>query len=111
MASTTFIDTKKEAKTAQEIAARYGWERDVEYFHKHYVGNLFVGYQNLDETRLMVREISKAISFDRSQKRAQRVLNTTKRNQKNAAYLEKIERASEIATRTGETVETVMQRI
>lgn len=110
MSSTTFINTKPEAKKAQEIAAEYGWERDVEYFHKQYVSSLFAGH-NDNETKQLKKEISQAIAFERSQKRAQRALNTTPRNRKSAPYIEKLERAKDIATVTGETVENVMNRI
>lgn len=62
---TLFINTQKEARIAQTIARRYGWERPQKYFYKKYLCNLFTGYQNFDDTRNMCRQIDSAIYSSR----------------------------------------------
>lgn len=61
-----FINTVREAKIAQQIAQQFGWERSVEYFKKEYVTNLFRGFENHTDTRVMISYINSAIRASRS---------------------------------------------
>lgn len=79
-----FINTKKEAQMASQIAANHGFEvLTPDMFYRKYVVNVFAPWSSDDEARRAVRQINASIRTERTIKVASR----GKRNISNASSI------------------------
>jgi hypothetical protein len=102
-----FINTKVEAKLAEQIAHECGFTRlTAEDFHKRYSVNVFSPWSSDSDAREAQQQIAAAVRAHRAAKRNPRY---AERVQEAKAERERV--AGDISSRTGEPIARVLKRL